>query len=83
MTDETYAATGVGTESGDGAVPDELEALIDTLTALWGDVVATVKKVLEGDLEDVPYADRPEVLIGAAFAGGFLAALILKRLGGR
>ncbi len=26
-------------------------------------------------------AERPEVLVGAAFAGGFLAALILKRLG--
>ncbi len=28
-------------------------------------------------------ADKPEVLIGGAFAGGFLAALILKRLGRR
>jgi hypothetical protein len=25
--------------------------------------------------------ERPEVLVGAAFAGGLLAALILKRLG--
>jgi hypothetical protein len=25
-------------------------------------------------------ADRPELLVGAAFAGGLLAALILKRL---
>ena len=25
--------------------------------------------------------DRPELAVGAAFAGGFLAALILKRLG--
>ncbi len=25
-------------------------------------------------------ADRPEVMVGAAFAGGFLAALILRRL---
>lgn len=25
--------------------------------------------------------ERPETLVGAAFAGGFLAALILKRLG--
>ena len=29
----------------------------------------------------VPTTERPEVLVGAAFAGGFLAALILKRLG--
>jgi len=27
--------------------------------------------------------DRPEVLIGGAFAGGFLAAMILKRFGRR
>jgi hypothetical protein len=26
--------------------------------------------------------DRPEILVGAAFAGGFIAAFILKRLGG-
>lgn len=25
--------------------------------------------------------ERPEVLVGAAFAGGFVAAMILKRLG--
>ncbi|MCW3008788.1 MAG: hypothetical protein JWP17_3414 [Solirubrobacterales bacterium] len=25
-------------------------------------------------------ASKPEVLVGAAFAGGFIAALILKRL---
>jgi hypothetical protein len=25
--------------------------------------------------------DRPEIAVGAVFAGGFLAALILKRLG--
>jgi hypothetical protein len=27
-------------------------------------------------------ADHPEYMVGAAFAGGFLAAFILKRLGG-
>jgi hypothetical protein len=26
--------------------------------------------------------DRPEILVGAAFAGGVVAAMILKRLGG-
>lgn len=26
-------------------------------------------------------AERPEVLVGAALAGGFMAAMILKRLG--
>jgi hypothetical protein len=29
----------------------------------------------------IPTTERPEVHVGAAFAGGLLAALILKRLG--
>ncbi len=29
----------------------------------------------------VPITERPEALVGGAFAGGLLAALILKRLG--
>jgi hypothetical protein len=29
-----------------------------------------------------PAAERPEVLLGAAFAGGFVLARILRRLGG-
>lgn len=29
----------------------------------------------------VPITERPEAKVGAAFAGGLLAALILKRLG--
>jgi hypothetical protein len=31
-------------------------------------------------VSDSPPVDRPEVMIGAAFAGGFLFAMILKRL---
>ncbi len=30
----------------------------------------------------VPATDKPEVLVGAAFAGGFLAAMILKKIVG-
>jgi len=29
----------------------------------------------------VPTTERPEVLVGAAFAGGLVLAMILKRLG--
>jgi hypothetical protein len=29
----------------------------------------------------VPFTERPEALVGGAFAGGLLVALILKRLG--
>jgi hypothetical protein len=31
---------------------------------------------------EVAAAERPEVLLGAAFAGGFLLAKVLRRLGG-
>jgi hypothetical protein len=37
------------------------------------------------DATELPFGippDRPEFLVGAAFAGGLLAAIILKRLGG-
>ena len=29
----------------------------------------------------IPFTERPEALVGAAFAGGLLVAMILKRLG--
>jgi hypothetical protein len=38
-----------------------------------------------GEGTELPFGippDRPEILVGAAFAGGILAAIILKRLGG-
>jgi hypothetical protein len=38
-----------------------------------------VSAVSENSLPSPP-ADRPEVAIGAALAGGFLVALILKRI---
>jgi hypothetical protein len=34
----------------------------------------------EGTAGPAALGDRPEMAVGAAFAGGFLAALILKRL---
>lgn len=34
-----------------------------------------------GAQASAPSTERPEIVVGAAFAGGFLAALILKRLG--
>jgi hypothetical protein len=29
----------------------------------------------------IPTTEKPEILVGGAFAGGFVLALILKRLG--
>lgn len=46
--------------------------------ATFSDVTSTAQSVL-ADLQ-VRTADRPEVLIGGAFAAGLLSALILRRL---
>jgi hypothetical protein len=38
----------------------------------------------EASSSELPFGippDRPEILVGAAFAGGLVAAIILKRLG--
>ena len=35
----------------------------------------------DGAQASAPSTERPEIAIGAAFAGGIVAALILKRLG--
>jgi hypothetical protein len=35
---------------------------------------------LSVESESDPYAERPEAFVGAAFAGGFAVALILRRL---
>jgi hypothetical protein len=37
---------------------------------------------LSVETESDPFAERPEAFVGAAFAGGFVLALILKRLAG-
>ncbi len=36
---------------------------------------------LPGPLAHLPVDERPEILVGAAFAGGIIAALVLKRFG--
>ena len=36
---------------------------------------------LPGPLANLPVEEHPEILVGAAFAGGVVAAFILKRLG--
>jgi hypothetical protein len=36
---------------------------------------------LPGPLANVPVEEHPEILVGAAFAGGIVAAFLLKRLG--
>ncbi len=36
---------------------------------------------LPGPLANLPVEEHPEILVGAAFAGGIVAAFILKRFG--
>jgi hypothetical protein len=36
---------------------------------------------LPGPLANLPVDEHPEILVGAAFAGGVVAAFVLKRLG--
>ena len=36
---------------------------------------------LPGPLANLPVEEHPEILVGAAFAGGIVAAFILRRLG--
>jgi hypothetical protein len=49
-----------------------------TAQATVADVTSTAQSAI-ADLQ-VRYADRPEVLVAGAFAGGLLSALILRRL---
>ena len=37
--------------------------------------------MFDGAQASAPSTERPEIAVGAAFAGGLVAALILKRLG--
>ena len=47
--------------------------------------VASPSATTSDQPSDLPFGippDRPEILVGAAFAGGLVAAFILRRLGG-
>ncbi|HXS45616.1 MAG TPA: hypothetical protein VN751_13390 [Solirubrobacteraceae bacterium] len=75
MTDDLHAPTTAGPPppppaAGDGPGPPPGDE---------GGVGAKASQV--ADQAQQIAADRPEVLVGAAFAGGFVAAMILKRLG--
>jgi len=42
---------------------------------------AATDSSMPGPLANLPVEEHPEILVGAAFAGGLVAAFILKRLG--
>ena len=53
------------------------EASTNGAGADQGDRESDAKALLRGDLART----RPEILVGAAFAGGLIAAFLLRRLG--
>lgn len=62
------------------ATPTPAPEPTPTVSAADASYSRPVGSAAPGALSPDAYADRPEVLVGAAFAGGMLAALILKRL---
>jgi hypothetical protein len=69
------------TTAGPTPVPAATVAADATTTQPAGSVAAPAS----GQGNELPFGippDRPEILVGAAFAGGMLAAIILKRFGG-
>ena len=60
------------------AAPEPVTHAAQTAAAAAASARQSVTNALSGD--HAP-AERPEILAGAAFAGGILAAKILKRLG--
>lgn len=59
------------------ATGPEPTPVVDPSEASWKQPPGTAA----GGSGDAAGQQKPEVLVGGAFAGGFLAALILKRLG--
>jgi hypothetical protein len=65
--------------SGDVHSPTDAGAPTDKAPTFEAPPAATAGS---GASPETPPLERPEVQVGAAFAGGLLFAMILKRLGG-
>jgi hypothetical protein len=76
MTDERHSPT--------TAAPSPTPATTPPVTVVAPTPAPPPAAAAEGSSE-LPFGippDRPEILVGAAFAGGLVAAFILRRLGG-
>ena len=51
-----------------------------TAESSWATPPEPVRNSVAGDAPGAIESERPEVAVGAAFAGGFVLAMILKRL---
>ena len=92
MSDDPHAPTTAGpvppseqapdTASGDGVAAKASQATgqaKEKAAEVTGQAQEKLTQV-SGQAQQVT-SERPEILVGAAFAGGFLSAMILKRLG--
>jgi hypothetical protein len=83
MTDDPHSPTTAAPTPTVSAAGATTQHPAGTAVTPGGAIVAGDTGASGGD--ELPFgipADRPEILVGAAFAGGLLAAIILKRLGG-
>jgi hypothetical protein len=74
VTDDLHSPTSAGPEPTPGMRPAGTEDARPS-------GVATNGGPLPGPLANLPVDEHPEILVGAAFAGGLVAALVLKRFG--
>jgi hypothetical protein len=66
----------------DAVTPPETvsEAPTSTAASSWATPPEPVRDSVATDGTDAMESERPEVAIGAAFAGGFVLAMLLRRL---
>ena len=74
MTEDLHSPTTAGPEPTPGVKPGGAEDARPGGMASGG-------ITLPGPLANLPVEEHPEILVGGAFVGGILAAIILKRLG--
>jgi hypothetical protein len=74
VSDDLHTPTNAGPEPTPGVRPTGAE------DARPGDA-ASNGGGLPGPLANLPVDEHPEILVGAAFAGGLVAAFVLKRFG--
>jgi hypothetical protein len=74
VTDDLHSPTSAGPEPTPGVRPPGTDDARPSGVASNG-------VPLPGPLANLPVDEHPEILVGAAFAGGLVAAFVLKRFG--
>jgi hypothetical protein len=75
VTEDLHSPTTAGPE------PTPVVGTADATSARPAGTAADSGPPLPGPLANLPVDEHPEILVGAAFAGGIAAAFVLKRLG--